>query len=147
MQKPSKCASDCTNFNFQIYFTASNIWHTQYARGKCIDCGKDLWMWKNVSHPTWQHWKLSECTHDIKVEETKISYKSHNPNTDYPMHLMIIALVTYKPIQYWVEAPGHCQICSKKFIMTSEYDSVMEQGQKVTQIRGWVVKGDAVPQG
>jgi hypothetical protein len=138
MQKQSECASHCNNFTPPtVYFTSKNIWATQYANATCIDCNQHLWLWKNVSHPFWQTWQVTDShDHDINVDETKVTYKSYNPNPDYPMHLMIISLLTHKPIQYWAEAPGTCQICSKKFTMKSNYDKVKKDGQEVITFHG-----------
>jgi len=53
---------------------------------------------------------------------------------------MLIAMLTYKPIEYWVEAPGTCAICDTKFVMKSDYDVLKQNGKDVLKVHGWVVK-------
>lgn len=66
-----------------------------------------------------------------------LEFKSHNPNHDYPLHLMIVALMTHKPIEYWVEKDGECEICGVKKRLKSTYDQVIENGKEKTNIHGW----------
>ena len=140
--KASVCASNCTNLSDPVvYHQLDNIWKTQYARAECRDCLRTLCVWKNLSHPFWQTWELTECKNlDFLVDETKITFHSHNPNRDWPFHLMIIALATHKPVQYWIEAPARCRICNKETKMTSTYSNIKTNGHDVLQIHEWKIK-------
>jgi len=50
---------------------------------------------------------------------------------------MIVALMTHKPIEYWVEKDGECEICGVKKRLKSTYDQVIENGKEKTNIHGW----------
>ncbi len=144
MQKASVCASLCKNYEQPtVYYTSTNTYKTQYATSRCLDCNAPLHMWWNLTHPSWRAWELKDCKHplvDITVDETKLKEKFYNPNPDYPLHFMAFALLTYKKPEYWLEAPGTCQICGHSCTMRSDYDSVKKDGKDTLRIHGWTVK-------
>ena len=60
-----------------------------------------------------------------------------NNNPDYPVHLIVIALLTYKKPTKWLSSHAQCNICKRKFVVINNYTEKWQDKKIIKVLTKW----------
>jgi len=92
-----------------------------------------------INYTPWYEVTRFNCKHENFVIDNKTKTYHQTCTTDYPMHLMVIALIEAAARKKWIDAEAECNECRSKFYVSASYKSKWSKKKIVDVIDTWTI--------